>query len=99
MTQAKKQAAIIAKLKLFCDHVVKNLEKAAEVELMTIQCQKHTLCSIVDGGPFLCRSGSKELIKKIEYKLIMKNLPCRFFFFTLICKDVLWYLTVKQTKF
>ena len=50
---------------------------------MTIQCQKHTLCSIVDGAPFLCRSGSKELIKKIEYKLIMN------YFFTLICKDVL----------
>ena len=47
---------------------------------MTIQCQKHILCSIVDGGPFLCRSGSKKLTTKIEYKLIMKKLPCRFFF-------------------
>ena len=48
---------------------------------MTIQCQKRTLSKIVDGGPFLCRSGSKELITKIEYKLIMKKLPSRFFFY------------------
>ena len=30
------------KFKLFCDHVVKK-KKAADVELVTIQCQKYTL--------------------------------------------------------